>query len=582
MRPRLPHWRRLAGLASLGAAAAMVVSACGSGDSTATPGAQATAAPTATRVPATATAVPAPTPTPPPTPTATSNVKRGGTLLYPATAPLQTTDPSKLYAFTVHYALGHVWSTLIKYKDREWNDTELEGDLASAWTISPDGKTYTFRMNPEARWQNIAPVNGRKVTSADVKWTWDLENDRIVPNYGSAYRSRWPSAIQSMETPDDATLVIRLGQPFAPMLYGVANNVLKVLPKEVFELDKEFGKSLIGSGAFQFVEASPSGSVKTKASVNYWKPGSDGKALPYLDAVEQVRFGDSAALIAAIKAGQLAFQTPGGITFDQAQDLIKTTPNVVVTRNYQLTIYILRFNQAVKPWENIKARQAVLKGYDKETLLNSIWRQPDAPLYGPIAAGVQGYELAPDEVRQLMKYDLTEAKRLLAEAGAVGTQVKLLAQFQPTDPVQEAVLAFSNQTLNDLGLKSEIFVPPAGGGAGALLLQQKNYSISQGTLPYEGNPWNWIRPNWHSDGSTNFLNLADKNLDKMIDDAEAEIDAAKAQARVKDIQRYIIANAYGVPLPNGWLWIPQQKNLKNYARTWAWGHTGIEHAWLDR
>ncbi len=559
---------------------ALIGSACGGGDATSAP--SATKPPPQATATARPTAAPVPTPTPPPTPTAGPDVKRGGTIIIPTQFQLQTPDPSKIYNFTTHYALGHVWSTLLKFKDRVWSDTEVEGDLAASWDISPDGKVYTFKINPSARWQNVAPVSGRPVTAADIKWTWDLENDRIVPSYGSAYRSRWPDAIDSMDAVDAKTLVVKLKAPFAPLTQGLANSTLKVLPREVFELDKEFGKNIVGSGAFQYAESNPTVRVRTRASVNYWKMGTDSQALPYVDAVEQVVFADNAALIAAIKGGQAHFNSPSGVTLDQAIDMQKTAPNVVVIRDYNLYINLVRINNAEKPWDNEKARQGIMRAIDQQRFLNDIWRQSDAPLNGPVAAGIQGWELPQDELKQLLKYDLTEAKRLIQEGGAAGVTVKLLAQAAPREPVGEAAFAFINQALNDAGIKSELFIPPGGGAAGSVLLQDRKYTVAWGTFPFEGNAWNWVRPNWYSNSSNNFFNVKDPALDKMIDDAEAEVDPAKQQSRVKDLQRYILQKAYSVPVVNGWIWVPQSKALKNYARTWPWGHNGLEHAWLER
>src|ERR687889_823043 len=49
----------------------------------------------------------------------------------------------------------------------------MEGDLAEAWKVSEDGKTYTFTLRPDARWHNKPPMNGRPVTGQDVAWSFE-------------------------------------------------------------------------------------------------------------------------------------------------------------------------------------------------------------------------------------------------------------------------------------------------------------------------------------------------------------------------------------------------------------------------
>jgi len=302
-----------------------------------------------------------------------------------------------------------------------------------------------------------------------------------------------------------------------------------------------------------------------------------------VDGIEVHVIGDSARVLAALKTGQLAFTSPSGVTFDQAQDIKKNNPELNILRDNRLTINVIRFHMEKAPWENERLRQAVLRGIDQTTLLRSVWREADAPLSGPVAPGIKDYELPQAELAQLMRYDLAEAKRLLQQAGlSGGVQTRLLTQFAPIDPVAEANLAFLNQSLNDLGIKSEILIAPGGGGAGALLLQRGEFTVAFGTFPFEGNAWNYIRTNLHSTGSTNFMKIKDPTLDAMIDEAEATVDRALSIRRAQEIQRYTINHALVVPIAQGWLYLVQQPFVKNYSRTWPWGHNGIEHAWLDR
>ena len=88
---------------------------------------------------------------------------QGGTIVVTYKDDMATLDPAIGYDWQNWSMINSMFSRLVDYKP---GSTELEPSLATSYTVSPDGLTYTFKLNPNAKF-----TNGRKVTAADVKYS---------------------------------------------------------------------------------------------------------------------------------------------------------------------------------------------------------------------------------------------------------------------------------------------------------------------------------------------------------------------------------------------------------------------------
>ena len=100
-----------------------------------------------------------------------------------------------------------------------------KGVLAKSWTISPDALTYTFNLI-QTNWQD-----GKPFTSADVKYSIAEVTSKLKPSFQESAK-----AIDSIETPDPQTVVIKLKKPFGPFLMSLAcEQGGAIMPKHLFE-----------------------------------------------------------------------------------------------------------------------------------------------------------------------------------------------------------------------------------------------------------------------------------------------------------------------------------------------------------
>ena len=140
--------------------------------------------------------------------------KRGGTLEFAVLVEPNDYDCHANISFAVLHPVAPHYSTLLKFDGP--NYPQVVGDLADAWSVSPDRRTYTFKLRPNALFHD-----GSKLTSADVKASYQ----RIIdppPGVVSARRVDY-TAISGIDTPDPRTIVFHLAWPEAAMLANFAS-----------------------------------------------------------------------------------------------------------------------------------------------------------------------------------------------------------------------------------------------------------------------------------------------------------------------------------------------------------------------
>ncbi len=139
--------------------------------------------------------------------------RRGGTLLFSVDAEPPNYDCHANISFAFLHPIAPHYSTLLKFDTARY--PKVIGDIADSWTVSPDKRTYTFKLRP-----NIVFHDGTVLTSADVKASYE----RIAhppPGVISARLVDYAS-IDSIETPDPLTVVFRLKWPDAAKLPNIA------------------------------------------------------------------------------------------------------------------------------------------------------------------------------------------------------------------------------------------------------------------------------------------------------------------------------------------------------------------------
>ena len=275
----------------------LVVAACGGGGATATPRVierTVVATPTAGPTPTPAVIILTATPTPVPKAAGiTTNLKgfrwlggqgpanwrqapkRGGTLVFAFPIPSAGTDPILNRSFTVSTAVSTAYSKLFTCQKAPLNEAGDPGncipvgDLISEWSVSGDGTEWTLKLQPDAVWHNIpsdargfsselSGLYGRSVTADDVVHSISYWQGNLTKSDGDTQGTPsslgFTSNLETFEAVDEKTIRVRtkVPDPFFPSTYAAFN--ARVVPPEVFNLDGDYTKRTVGSGAFMLTE----------------------------------------------------------------------------------------------------------------------------------------------------------------------------------------------------------------------------------------------------------------------------------------------------------------------------------------
>ena len=143
-------------------------------------------------------------------------------------------SPSTSTNYGIAYWTRNFYQTLVAYDETG----EIVGELAESWTVSDDGLTYTFTLRDGVKFSD-----GSDLTSEDVKASFEgaIEN---LGAYNGSY-GKLSAIIASMDTPDDATFVMKLSQPY----YGVLNDLTMCVPMAVVN-SEAFADG--NAGAFEY------------------------------------------------------------------------------------------------------------------------------------------------------------------------------------------------------------------------------------------------------------------------------------------------------------------------------------------
>ncbi|MCJ9714276.1 ABC transporter substrate-binding protein, partial [Bordetella hinzii] len=170
------------------------------------------------------------------------------------------------------------------------------------------------------------------------------------------------SVIDKVEVVDPLTVKITLKKPFSAFLNALAHPAaMMISPAALAKYGKEIGFHPVGTGPFEFVEWKPAEYLKVKKFAGYWNQGK-----PKVDSITFRTVTDNNTRAAVVQTGEAHFAFP--VPFEQAAILAKNDKLDVVDHKNSIMARYLSMNTQVKPFDNIKVRQAINYAINKEAL----------------------------------------------------------------------------------------------------------------------------------------------------------------------------------------------------------------------
>jgi ABC-type transport system substrate-binding protein len=452
--------------------------------------------------------------------------KPGGSYTIVYKDDLNTLDPAVGYDFQNFSTIKAIFDGLMDYKH---GTNELVPDLAESYQISPDGMTYTFKLRHGVKFQN-----GREMKAADVKYSIERAVNPKTQSPGSGYftpikgfeeaSTGKTTDISGITTPDDYTVVFQLTTPDATMLHVFALNFSFVVPKEEVEkYGDDFGHHPVGTGDYKMTDWVKGQYIELERFAEGHHPD-----LPYADKIK-IEFGLE-AITQVLKVENNEADLTGDI-FSPAKFLEVSKNPKLKDRFYeanQLNTTYMAMNAHVKPFDNLKIRQAVNLAIDKDRLIKIVNNRATAtnqvlpPAMAGYDASYKGYG-----------HDVAKAKELMAEAGfAKGFETEIY--YQNVDPWPRLAQSIQKD-LAGIGIKASLkgldnaaLQGIAGKVDGAPVSLTEWYA----DFPDPSNFYTAILGcSSAGDGSYNYAHYCNKDIEAAASAANAITDPAKAAER---------------------------------------------------
>jgi ABC-type transport system substrate-binding protein len=293
-----------------------------------------------------------------------------------------------------------IYSTLIRYGYAKGRYFDLEPDLATSWAVSPDGRTYTFKLRGDVKFHR----NFGLLTSEDVKFSFERIMD---PATKSPYRSVL-SNVETVAAPDPLTVRIALRQPQSGFIYFLTEKLGWIVSKKAVE---KFGadhgtrpETTIGTGPFQLTAWKSRDVIGFERNPDYFVSG-----FPRLARAEAHFTPNPASAKLAFQAGDLDIIPVTPDTYTELASTGRYTPfrSDTTPPGYYL------LNTTQKPLDDLRVRQAMVQAIDHKRLIaasNDLF----TPIQGTIVPpSTWGY----DGTTPHYEYDPARARALLSQAG---------------------------------------------------------------------------------------------------------------------------------------------------------------------
>jgi len=438
----------------------------------------------------------------------------GGTLRVAVSTPPGTLDPA-LQTDDSEIALNRA---IYDYLIEVLPDSTIGPNLASDWTISSDGLTYTFNLVKGATFQD-----GSAFTSADVVWTFN----RLIKQKSQALNLLGDFSISA---PDDNSVVFTLKAPNADFLYGVGARQALIVKngQDTPDVIGDNGEltNFNGTGPFKLQSFDPGSRAVLVRNDKYWKAGA-----PKLDELDFVYMDDQQAQVDALQSGQVdfVFRIPATIY----GSLSGKSGITALNQPSDLHAVIRVRTDAGSIGEDVRVRQALKYATDRDALNKQV-EQGNAVVGNndPISPVFTQYY---DSTIQTQAYDPKKACDLLTQAGKNPLAITL---YYPQDTLD----------FNDLAPVLE----QMWNSTGCINVTLQNLSASQ---YYDDNyENNWLKAqvaitNWSaqpspqselaqaftSTGAYNESHWSNADLDKLIEQASQTSDTAARKAIYQQI-----------------------------------------------
>lgn len=458
-------------------------------------------------------------------------VKRGGLLKINAPNDWSTMDVQTSQTGNPDSPLAFDFLTKIE-RNAQSGAFEVKPHLAESWDTT-DQTNVVLKLR-----RNVKFHDGSDLDAAVVKW--NLE--RALTHPKSAAKAQL-AMIDAVDVVDSHTIRLKLKAPSPTLFVNLTSDAryVAIMSKAHHDKvgDEGVTRQAVGTGPFKQAEWKAGSHVGYERFDGYWKPGADGKPLPYPDAIELRFQADPAAALVQMRTGDLDVLPT---ILGKDVPTVKSNPQLVYKEvPWGATIYCLGFN--ARPGAKFagdkmqKVRQAAMYAIDRDGIARGLGLGLGEPAGYLLAPGQLGY----DESLPRYTFDIAKGKQLMAEAGfANGIEAKLDFISRPED-AQNAQLY--QQMLEQVGIRLTLQPAERVAWVQKTLNGDYDFSAFQTGTPRPDSDLT-LTAYLATKGTSAWVGLDNPEIDKLLEDGRSTYDVSKRVEAYAKVQRQVHDAAY--------------------------------------
>ncbi|MGI9484622.1 MAG: ABC transporter substrate-binding protein [Geminicoccaceae bacterium] len=347
----------------------------------------------------------------------------GGTLIIATASSPRHLNPAVQSGTPVGIPGSQVFAAPLRF-DADWNP---EPYLAESWEWSKDGLSLTLKLVEGATFHD-----GHPITSEDVAFSIKT----IKANH--PFKTMF-GVVETVETPDERTAVLKLSQPHPALLLALSSQLGVIIPKHIYDDGQDMAshprnsQDIVGSGPFKVTEFKPGEYVILERYEDYFIENR-----PYLDKIVVQVIPEASSHVIALENEEAHMAPTTSISLRDTARLNELDHLVSTTKGYEAIgpLNWLAFNTEHDKLKDQRVRQAICYAIDRNFINDVLHVKQSIPATGPVVPGSPFYA----ETANRYDLDLEKSKALLAEAGA-GDGLELTIDYFPGYEEQQKLVA---------------------------------------------------------------------------------------------------------------------------------------------
>ncbi len=499
---------------------------------------------------------------------------RGGTFRLVVEAP-HDLDPAAVESVYDALPVGQLFDGLVALDP----GLNIVPALADTWTISRDGRTYTFHLRDGIRFHDGTPLTAGDVVYS-VKRLLDPRREKksIGVSYlqvmegAPAYSTGRTHELPGIRMIDASRVEIRLARPYLSFLYVLAMDDLRIVPEKRLKDAGEaaFRRAPIGTGPFR-LEAWTDSELSLAANKDYFG------GPPYLDRVVILfpRVDEHDGGNARFLRGETEMVEPTSETLSPLLD----DPGVEVHRYQDLSLSFMGMSTGKPPLDDVHVRRAIAYAVDRKSLA-ALSPSTRRDAIGILPPGLPSYSPAP----KALPFDLDAARDELRAAGHPGGRGLKPIRFCTARSDSSAVAKTIEQLKDNvaaIGIKLDIQ---------NLTWRDLNAKIEENDAPLFQLGWvadlpdpdSFLRTLFEPGGSANYFDFRDEEVARSLELGASEMNPIERARIYREIEKKVLDKAPLVPLFHAVGVIASRRNVHGLKPgPMGIGALNLEHVWID-